>query len=244
VSALTAGHRQRAEGERSRDGYARRVSTAASPISLAAALPVFLRHPSPAILAGALVAVVAARLGVGGFSAADLWPLLALAVVWPFQEWLIHVFLLHARPFTVLGRRFDLALARKHRRHHREPENLAILFIPLASYLYSLPAVALFWWAVTPRLELALTGAAGHLALALRYEWVHYLIHTRYRPRGRWFRRLWRNHRLHHFRNERHWYGVTMLAADRALGTGGDEASVAASPTCRTLGVAEGITAP
>jgi hypothetical protein len=28
-----------------------------------------------------------------------------------------------------------------------------------------------------------------------------------------------------------------MLAADRALGTGGDEATVAASPTCRTLGV-------
>jgi hypothetical protein len=244
VRALTAGHRQRAEGERSRDGYARRVSTAASPISLAAALPVFLRHPSPAILTVALAAALAWRLRLGGFSAADLWPLLGLALVWPFQEWLIHVFLLHARPFTVLGLRFDLALAKKHRRHHAEPENLAILFIPLASYLYSLPGVALFWWAVTPRVELALTGAAAHLALALRYEWVHFLIHTRYRPRGWLFRRLWRNHRLHHFRNEQHWYGVTMLAGDRVLGTGGDEATVASSPTCRTLGVGEGLTSP
>jgi hypothetical protein len=220
------------------------VTPPASPTSLRAALPLFLRHPSPAILASALAVALAARLAVGGFSVADLWPLLGLAVVWPFQEWCIHVFLLHARPFVWFGRRFDLALAKKHRRHHVEPEDLGILFIPLPSYLYSLPAVALFWWAVTPRPELALTGAAGHLALALRYEWVHFLIHTRYRPRGRWFRRLWRNHRLHHFRNERHWYGVTMLAADRVLGTGGDEASVAASPTCKTLGVAEGLSAP
>jgi hypothetical protein len=220
------------------------VTTAASPTSLAGALPVFLRHPSPAILSGALATALAWRLSLGGFSAADVWPLLGLAVFWPFQEWLIHVFLLHARPMTLLGRHFDLALAKKHRRHHAEPENLAILFIPLASYAWSLPAVALFWWAVTPRLELALTGAAAHLALALRYEWVHFLIHTRYRPRGRWFGRLWRNHRLHHFRNERHWYGVTMLAADRVLRTGGDEASVAPSPSCRTLGVPDGVSVP
>jgi sterol desaturase/sphingolipid hydroxylase (fatty acid hydroxylase superfamily) len=220
------------------------VTPAASPSSLAAALPLFLRHPSPAILTGALASALAGRLALGGYAAADLLPLLALALVWPLQEWLIHVFLLHARPFTLFGRRFDLALARKHRRHHAEPENLGILFIPLASYLYSLPGVALLWWAATPRLELALTGMVGHLALGLRYEWVHFLIHTRYRPRGRWYRRLWRNHRLHHFRNEQHWYGVTMLAADRVLGTGGDEASVAASPTCRTLGVADGLSAP
>ena len=56
-----------------------------------------------------------------------------------------------------------------------------------------------------------------------------------YRPRTWWFRRLWRNHRLHHFRNERHWYGVTMLAADRVLGTAGDERSVPLSATARTL---------
>jgi hypothetical protein len=207
------------------------------PASLREALPRFLAHPSPAILAALLAAALSARLALGGFSAADLLPPLALLVVWPFQEWGIHVFLLHAKPFVLAGRRFDLALARKHRRHHADPENLAILFIPLASYLYSVPLLALFWWSVTPRPELALTGIACHLALALRYEWVHYLIHTRYRPRTAWFRRLWRNHRLHHFRNERHWWGVSLLAADRLLGTGGDEQSIAASGTCRTLGV-------
>jgi len=218
--------------------------TESAPSSLRAALPRFLAHPSPLILLTALVTSAGLRLGLGAFSAADLLPVLGLLVYWPFQEWLIHVFLLHARPFTLLGRRFDLALARKHRTHHANPEDLDILFIPLGSYLLSIPFLALVWWGLTPRLELALTGATLHLALGLRYEWVHFLIHTRYRPRTPWFRRLWRNHRLHHFRNERHWYGVSMLAADRVLGTGGDERSVETSPTCRTLGLGEPISAP
>jgi hypothetical protein len=209
----------------------------ADPTSIAEALPVFLRHPSPAILAGLLALALCARLWLGAFSPADLLPPLALLLFWPFEEWLIHVFLLHAKPFTWLGRRFDLALAQKHRRHHADPANLSILFIPLGSYLFSVPLLALFWYVVTPSLELALTGATCHLALGLRYEWVHFLIHTRHRPRTWWFRRLWRNHRLHHFRNERHWYGVTMLAGDRVLGTAGDEESVPVSPTVRTLSV-------
>ncbi|MGH7286829.1 MAG: sterol desaturase family protein [Myxococcota bacterium] len=71
------------------------------------------------------------------------------------------------------------------------------------------------------------------MLLALRYEWIHFLIHTRYRPRTSWSRRLWRNRLRHHFRNERHWYGVTMLAADRLLGTGGDERSVGDLPDAR-----------
>ena len=201
----------------------------------------FVRQPSPAILLGALLLAGAARLGRGGFSPVDLLPAAALLVYWPLQEWLIHVFLLHARPFRVLGRSFDLGLARDHRAHHRNPEDPALIFIPLPSYLYSLPVLGLLWWLLTPRLELALTGATLHLLLALRYEWIHFLIHTRYRPRTRWSRRLWRNHLRHHFRNERHWYGVTMLAADRLLGTGGDERSVGLSPTCRTLGIDEAV---
>jgi hypothetical protein len=208
---------------------------APAPTTLAEALPVFLRHASPAILTTLLVAAASARLALGNFGWVDLLPALALLVFWPFEEWCIHVFLLHAKPFTLLGRRFDLALAQKHRRHHADPTNLSILFIPLPSYLYSLPGLALLWWLVTPTPELALSGATFHLALGLRYEWVHFLIHTRYRPRTWWFRRLWRNHRLHHFRNEKHWYGVTMLAGDRVLGTSGDETSVPISPTARTL---------
>jgi sterol desaturase/sphingolipid hydroxylase (fatty acid hydroxylase superfamily) len=71
-------------------------------------------------------------------------------------------------------------------------------------------------------------------SLALNYEWVHFLIHTAYVPRTRFYRRLWRNHRLHHYKNEHYWYGVTMLSGDRLLQTL-PIADVPRSETCRML---------
>jgi len=62
---------------------------------------------------------------------------------------------------------------------------------------------------------------------------VHLLVHTRYRPRTALYRRLWRNHRLHHFKNERLWFGVTMLGGDRLLGTAADPAAVSARASTR-----------
>jgi hypothetical protein len=67
------------------------------------------------------------------------------------------------------------------------------------------------------------------------YEWTHYLIHTAYRPRSRAYRRIWRNHRLHHFKNEHYWHGITNTVADRVLGTEPDQRDVPRSPTARTL---------
>ena len=45
------------------------------------------------------------------------------------------------------------------------------------------------------------------------------MVHTRYRPRTRLYRTLARRHRLHHFRNEHYWLGVTSNTGDRLLGT-------------------------
>jgi hypothetical protein len=206
------------------------------PLALA---PVFARHASARILCAALAAALAARLWVGGFGARDLVPLAALALLWPLQEWLIHVFVLHWKPRRVLGRTLDFAVPRKHRAHHAEPTALPLVFIPLHSYLYTLPGVAALWWLATPDAALALTGIAGHLALSLHYEWVHFLVHTRWRPRWRPYQVLWRNHRLHHYKNEHYWFGVTRLSADRWLGTQPARDAVPTSATCRTLGVSE-----
>jgi hypothetical protein len=128
---------------------------------------------------------------------------------------------------------------RSHRAHHRDPWNAELVFIPFHSFLYSLPLLAALWWAVTPNARLAATGVACHLALALHYEVVHYLIHTRVVPRTGYYRGLWRSHRLHHFRNEHYWFGVTRVEADRWLGTAPDPNAVPASPTARTLGVVD-----
>jgi hypothetical protein len=67
------------------------------------------------------------------------------------------------------------------------------------------------------------------------YEWTHFLIHTAYRPRSRYYRSIWRGHRLHHFKNEHFWHGITNTVSDRVLGTNPEQSTVKRSATARTL---------
>jgi hypothetical protein len=208
---------------------------ATSPQTIAEALPIFLRHASPCLLLGVVLLAAAVRLRWGHWSTWDLVPIGATLVLWPVQEWLIHVFILHFKPTTLWGWQIDFHVPRKHRAHHRDPWNYAILFIPLRSYSYSLPLVLALWRAVTPTTALALTGFTAHMVLALHYEWIHFLVHTRVTPRTRYYQRIWKNHRLHHFKNEHYWYGVTRLEADWLLATAPPADAVPPSPTARTL---------
>ncbi len=74
------------------------------------------------------------------------------------------------------------------------------------------------------------------MVLGLGYEWTHYLIHSDYKPKTRFYRAIWRNHRQHHFKNEHYWFTVTSSGtADRVLGTYPDLASVETSPTAKNL---------
>jgi hypothetical protein len=206
-----------------------------SPRTLAEALPVFLRHGSPRILIAALAVALAIRLRLGAWSWIDILPVAGLLAYWPVQEWLIHVYILHFKPFTLRGRTIDFPVPRSHRAHHGAPWQIDLLFIPMHSFIYSIPLTYLLWFAVTPTAALAMTGVVAHLALALHYEWVHFLVHTRVMPRSALYQRLWRNHRLHHFKNEHYWFGVTMLGGDRLLHTAPAVTEVPTSRTCRAL---------
>ena len=208
----------------------------ALPRRLPEALRVFLRHGSPRCLVAGVLVAAATRAALGPISLVDLLPPLGLALVWPVQEWLIHVFLLHYRPVTLFGRSFDFRLPQSHRAHHAEPWRPELVFIPLHTFWWSLPLIVGFWWVVTPTAALAATGITCHLLLALHYEWVHFLVHTHVVPRTALYRRLWRNHRLHHFKNDRYWFGVTMLSGDRLLRTAPDPDAVATSLHVPDLG--------
>lgn len=208
---------------------------AGSPATVREALPIFLRHGSPRILIVATVVAAGIRASLGAPGLGDVLVVAGLLAFWPFQEWLIHVFILHFRPRQIGRWTIDFRVPRKHRAHHRDPWNYEILFIPMQSFLYSLPLVGLLWYAVTPSPALAWTGILGHVALGLHYEWIHFLIHTRVSPRSRFYRALWRHHRLHHFKNEHYWFGVTRTEADWILRTRPAPDRVALSPTARTL---------
>ena len=76
--------------------------------------------------------------------------------------------------------------------------------------------------------------AVAYLLIAF-YEWIHFLIHTSHVPRSRYYRRVWRNHRLHHFKNEHYWHGITNTFSDTVLGTNPDQREIPKSGTARTL---------
>lgn len=209
--------------------------SATLPGTLAEALPIFLRHGSPRVVLTALVMALAARVAVGGFGFADLLPVAGTLLYWPLQEWLLHVFVLHWKPRRIVGRTLDFTVPKSHRAHHRDPWQLPLIFIPFHSFAYSLPILVGTWFLITPNPGLALTGLSFFLLLTLHYEWIHFLVHTRVWPKSKFYQRLFTNHRLHHFRSEHYWYGVTMLSGDRLLRTAPVAKDVPVSPTARTL---------
>ncbi len=203
-------------------------------LGLGDALGYFIRRPSVIGLLTLLTAAVAARLWTGDFGRWDLLLAAGLVAVHPMSEWLIHVELLHFRPRRWGPFMIDFEVARDHRAHHVDPHDPKWWFIPLRSGVVGFLLVMTSSFLLLPT-PLALTVLVAALGLGSTYEWIHYLCHTSWRPRSRWYKRIWRLHRLHHFKNEHYWMGVTMHAADVLLGTLPEVDEVETSPTCRNL---------
>jgi Fatty acid hydroxylase superfamily len=199
----------------------------------------FLRYPSPRLLLPATAAAWAARLLLGRWR---WWDLVVPAIILglePFTEWTVHVYLLHFRPRQFRRWTIDPLASRKHRQHHRDPRRPELIFVPFPVLVTSLVVGAILYWVLIPNHRLALTAIAASYSMLSAYEWTHFLIHSTYLPKSRAYRYVWRAHRLHHYRNEHYWFGVTVHAADHLLGTFPDKDEVPLSPTARTLGVEE-----
>ncbi|MGB5760486.1 MAG: sterol desaturase family protein [Acidimicrobiales bacterium] len=222
------------------------IAVAAGIDSLPSARAVFFRFWSPRLLAIGLCAAVVARVMVGvALTGWDLMALLIVAVLIPVVEWTIHLVVLHARPRRIAGLLIDPGAG--HRQHHLNPSSVSwVLLRGPDAALFQVINAALVVVVVGGPLGLlgaqplgpVLTGVVAALSALLHYEWAHFLFHTAYRPRTRHYRRLKSNHRLHHWRNERYWLGITSNAADRLLGTyPATRAAVPLSSTARDLGI-------
>lgn len=166
----------------------------------------FMGQPSSQLLAGITVASLITRLTLNAWSSRDLAIAFGIIALWPIQEVIAHRFILHARPFTLFGRTFDVG--KYHRDHHADP-------LKLDGFV----AVKLF--CVTPVIELAicrlvagnwpeaLTAFSTWFALAFNYEWSHFFVHAPYQPKTWWGRMLRRNHMLHHYHHEKFWWEVS-----------------------------------
>ncbi len=121
-------------------------------------------------------------------------PLVALFAAQPFVEWVIHKYLLHLPPLTLLGRRVELYGSIQHRNHHRSPSDLdRVLLKPVEVVSFAVQIavlVPLLTWALVAALggghvvALSLTALTVAYLGLFRYEWSHFLIHTPYVPKS------------------------------------------------------------
>lgn len=191
----------------------------------------FARHRSAQLLIGGVGVAIVARAALGAlgavpFTVADVASALVGVSLVGVVEWFTHQVLFHAPEESRRARLLNTG--HSHRRHHLDPLDMGwVLLDPRgARALMVAVAVLVTIWSVPiaplvgtqPLGPYLTTLMIGWLAIA-HYEWVHLLVHSRYRPKSRRYRRLARNHRLHHHRDERYWLGVTTNLGDRLFGT-------------------------
>ena len=206
-------------------------------------LSTYLRYRSPQVMVTGVAVILIARLLVGDWGGADLLVIgITAAMIGPV-EWVLHRYLLHAPEGSFRMRMLKTGTG--HREHHLDPHDVgwillggadAFVFQFMIAGWTAAWSIPVLWLTGSPLLAPYLTAlAAAYISLA-HYEWVHLLVHTRYRPQTRYYKRLATNHRLHHYRNERYWLGVTSNLGDRLLRTlPEDKSDVPLSDTARTL---------
>ncbi|MEE9416116.1 MAG: sterol desaturase family protein [Acidimicrobiales bacterium] len=190
------------------------------------ALAVLARAGSARVMLLVALGLVAARLAVGGWGAGDAAVLLITLAMTGIVEWFIHRLILHAPVDSIRMTRLGTGVG--HRAHHRDPTNLELLLLGSGDAMFFLSLFGCFTaaWSI-PVLWLTNSALLGPFLSAyllavlamLHYEWTHLLVHTNYRIKSRYYSRLAKNHRLHHYRNEQYWLGITSNLGDRVMRT-------------------------
>lgn len=132
---------------------------------------------------------------------------------WSFFEYLMHRFVFH---YVSESRRAKRIIYVMHGNHHEYPRDKQRLFMP--------PVPSLILSSVVFILMRFLIGTAalcffpGFILGYLIYGSMHYAIHA-WNPPFRWMKGLWRNHHLHHYKQQERGFGVSSTLWDHVFGT-------------------------
>lgn len=167
---------------------------------------------------------------------APLLSAVAVILLYPLVEYLLHRFVLHAR-FLYKSPLTAKLWKRIHFDHHQNPNDLSVLFGALHTTLPPIAIITLpLGWAIGGPAAAAAAFAAGLLVFAF-YEFCHCVQHLPFKPRSAWLQRIKKSHLAHHFHNEQGNFGITSFVWDRAFGTYYAHAKqVQRSPTVFNLG--------
>jgi len=138
---------------------------------------------------------------------------LAGGFFWTFFEYIMHRFVFHYVAESERARRIVYVM---HGNHHEYPRDRERLFMPpvpsliLASLIFAGQYLILgnYVYMFFP----------GFLLGYLMYGSMHYAIHA-WNPPFKWMKPLWRNHHLHHYKDEEMGFGVSSTLWDRLFGT-------------------------
>jgi sterol desaturase/sphingolipid hydroxylase (fatty acid hydroxylase superfamily) len=132
---------------------------------------------------------------------------------WTFFEYLMHRFAFHWVAESPRAQKFIYIM---HGNHHHYPRDRERLFMPpIPNLLVAVVMSSLFYWIMGNNVFAFFPGfVLGYLL----YGSTHYAIHA-WNPPFKWMKPLWRNHHLHHYKDDGKGFGVSTTFWDRVFGT-------------------------
>ncbi|MEJ7912968.1 MAG: sterol desaturase family protein [Chitinophagaceae bacterium] len=153
----------------------------------------------------------ASQLGFTGGRIALLFTLGALS--WTLFEYIMHRWVFHMVGDSPRATKIIYIM---HGNHHHYPRDRERLFMPpvpsliLASFIFGGLYLAMG--------TNVFVFFPGFMLGYLMYGSMHYAIHA-WNPPVKWMKPLWRNHHLHHYKDEAKGFGVSTTIWDHAFGT-------------------------
>lgn len=132
---------------------------------------------------------------------------------WTLFEYIMHRFVFHMVAESDRAQKFIYVL---HGNHHHFPRDKERLFMPpVPSLILASVILCLFYLIMGTT---AFMFFPGFLLGYLLYGSMHYAIHA-WNPPVKWMKPLWRNHHLHHYKDDHKGFGVSTTIWDRVFGT-------------------------
>lgn len=137
---------------------------------------------------------------------------------WSFFEYIMHRFVFH---FVSENEKAKKIIYVMHGNHHEYPRDKERLFMPpvpsiiLSSVIFS---VMFFLSKAIGINEFVFSFFPGFIFGYLMYGTMHYAIHA-WNPPFKWMKPLWRNHHLHHYKQQERGFGVSSTLWDHVFGT-------------------------
>jgi sterol desaturase/sphingolipid hydroxylase (fatty acid hydroxylase superfamily) len=154
-----------------------------------------------------------------GFSGSKIWvSFFGGMFVWSIFEYTIHRFVFH---FFAESKRAKQIVYVIHGNHHEYPRDKERLFMPpVPSLLIAVTIFSIIYGVsyLFGASNYAFSFFPGFLLGYLIYGSMHYAIHA-WNPPFKWMKPLWRNHHLHHYKNEELGFGVSSTLWDHVFGT-------------------------